>query len=222
MELYDGVLKDKPIFTGEEFTNAVKKSYATGKKRSKLAWNRGQVAGSVKTGAIALLAASILAGTVALGNYAVDKHAKDEAVKEYGADVYSAMADASDQQYGTHNMVSVDYYDTYEIANFLLSERKNFDVEFYKVYDRVKSTSSFTDVEIRKTMNEILFHLRSLTADSEAPIMYADFKAYVEAHNFIDDDGQADYKKYNEQMREHILNLYQVEQAIEDNDLGGR
>ncbi len=202
--------KDKPIFTKEDLGTIRKNSCTTTKRKVKASFKKGKIDGVLKTTLAGALTATILIGSISLVNYANDKKAKDEAVVNYGSDLSQVMV--LEGSYGNR------YYDCNLAAMTILENRDEFDIEVYKAYDRAKNTPEFGDAEIRATMNDILLIIKDRTRNDEAPISYETFKEYVESLGFVDNDGNADYKKYSSEMRVKILKLYEAEQE----KLGGR
>lgn len=219
-------IEDKEFYSKEEVQNLINKSVSNSKRRSKANWKKGfKVGASLSAAATALLTTVI----IIVGNNAIDNRLQNAYYNEHGNEIVAMVGDNKQFNYNYEENQPAVYYDADKIAKHLVNENDNFDISFFETYDTVKNTGSFTDVEVRKTMNDILSWVNTFykSNGNEESAIYTNFEDYVISLGFVDENNAADYKKYSEAFKDMIAKIQAAEYAVNQNGVeyegfGGR
>ena len=206
----------KPFYTGEEVENMINKSVAKSQRRAKASWKKGFKVGTT----LGVSAAVILTILISILTNNISTNIKqNKAVSEHSEEIVAMVNEEREGWYDVLENQPVTYYDTSAIAKYLVEETDNFHIALFEAYDRICATGSFSDAEVRKTMDAIISEVKSLTKDSENPINHNSWEDYVCGVNFVDKDGNADYSKYKEGMKDMITKIQSAEQMMADHGM---
>ena len=223
-------LENKETFTREEVENLIKKSVKKQKAKTEAKWKK-----TIKLTATILVSVSVLVaivGTKEFMDYIQDRKVTQEYYDDFdrATSLIDSYVDASKETFADNDRGQLaTYYDTGAIADVLMRDMENFDVNFYQAYNTVKNTPSFTDVEIRKTMNQVLNYVEAYykkETGKELSSSYETFESYVQSLGFVNEKGEVDYGAYSKAFQDYIVQMQRAEDALGEetdiSELGGR
>lgn len=213
------------LYTQEEVDRFIAKSVSEVRKKTKVKWNKAiksiKIVATSITLFIMVLTVLITLGIIEGNNIQKDKVAYDD----YSSEAVAVVDEAYEGSVNFFNGNVNSAYNAREIASHIVENRATFDITMFQIYDKVKSTSNFSDTEVRTTMNDIIAIIKDITK-GENSISYSDFESYVISLGFVNSEGKANYNDYSNYMRGVIVEVAQAQQAIaqaeEDHGIGGR
>jgi len=223
-------LENKDTFTREEVENLIKKSVKKQKAKTEAKWRRIVKITATIVGSVTILASIV--GTKEVMDYIQDRKETHEYYQDYetASSLISSYVDASKETFADNERKQLaTYYDTGAIADVLMRDMENFDVNFYQAYNKIKNTSSFTDTEIRKSMNQILNYVEAYykkETGKELSSSYETFESYVQSLGFVNEKGEVDYGAYSKAFQDYIVQMQRAKESLgnetEISELGGR
>ena len=223
-------LENKDTFTREEVENLIKKSVKNQKAKTEAKWRRIVKITATIVGSVTILASIV--GTKEVMDYIQDRKETHEYYQDYetASSLVDSYVDASKETFADNDRKQLaTYYDTGAIAKVLMSDMENFDVNFYQAYNKIKNTPSFTDSEIRKSMNQILNYVEAYykkETGKELSSSYETFESYVRSLGFVNEKGEVDYGAYSKAFQDYIVQMQRAKESLgnetEISELGGR
>lgn len=212
------------LYTEEELKNIVNKSIAEDRRRVE-AQRSKTLARVLAKGVVAMaLATVIIVMTDKLGAFKSKLDRQKAAMNYGGTEIVQVVKDAKNvYRVPGHVEYSVDY-DESKIAEHLVEKSEDFDLDLYKAYTTIKGTSRFSDAEVKKTMDSVIYSVDEMTKDKKGDerISHDSWEDYVEDHNHVDSNGNADYKSYTDHIENVIEKQIELDEAEKEHGYGGR
>ena len=223
-------LENKDTFTREEVENLIKKSVKNQKAKTEAKWRNVVKITATIVGSVTILASIV--GTKEVMEYIQDKKVTQEYYDDFdrATSLIDSYVDASKVTFADNERKQLaTYYDTGAIADVLMRDMENFDVNFYQAYNTIKNTATFTDTEIRKSMNQILNYVEAYykkETGKELSSSYETFESYVQSLGFVNEKGEADYGAYSKAFQDYIVQMQRAKDVLGEetdiSELGGR
>ncbi len=149
--------------------------------------------------------AILAAGAIAYGGHALSENLSQSKIVREETSSYSQLV--NNETHRTNDNEHY-FYDTYDIASQLTDDQSNIDKGIYGVYLNIGYNKGNKIEQMNDVISSVNFEK---TAEKESQ-KFNDFNDYVVSKGFVDKEGKADYKAYEEAMTKMIVNEHNVNQ----------